>query len=307
MSELITKSFAAQCLAFPDKVDQALAEITTVHGAKDLLDKAGAMQTYAKRLKVGVDAERPIAIGVLKIKAKLGELMPREKGGRGKKNSTGTPLGFHSDTIAAYRKLADNKERLAEYFDYIFETVADIPSERGFIRFCGADSVIASKHGNDVIEWYTPGDYIESARRVMGSIDCDPATSEHAQTIVCAEVYFTATDDGLSQDWNGNVFLNPPFKHPLVERFVFKLCDEVKKKTVRQAILLTNNNTDTAWWHRAAEQSASVCFTKGRIRFYNAAGEWSSPTNGQTFMYFGNRRKAFLSEFRQWGLVLGMD
>ena len=79
-NELITKSFATQCLAFPTKVDQLLAEIDSVSGAKELLDKAAAMQHYAERLKAGVKVERPIALGVLKIKAKLGELMPAEKG-----------------------------------------------------------------------------------------------------------------------------------------------------------------------------------------------------------------------------------
>ena len=101
MKALVTKSFASQAIAFPDKVDQALAEVSMVEGAKDLLDKAAAMQKYAERLKVGVEVGKPIAFGVLKIKAKLGELMPRGKGGRGNKLSQ--QMGeFHANTITAY-------------------------------------------------------------------------------------------------------------------------------------------------------------------------------------------------------------
>ena len=111
MREHVTKAFASQALAFPDRVDQALAETDTVAGAKELLDKAGAMQHYAERLKAGVQIERPIAYGVLKIKAKLGELMPAGKGGRGKKHDNPV-VGFSRPTISDYRKLAANRDRL---------------------------------------------------------------------------------------------------------------------------------------------------------------------------------------------------
>jgi len=53
---------------------------------------------------------------MLKIKAKLGELMPRGKGGAGRGNKNTTPgEHFPPSTIAAYRKLADHKDRIDEY------------------------------------------------------------------------------------------------------------------------------------------------------------------------------------------------
>lgn len=138
--ELVTKSFAAQAMAFPDRVDQVLAKIDTVAGAKDLLDKASAMQHYADRLRAGVEIERPIALGVLKIKAKLGELMPAGKGGRGKKNPSGTQTGFGKEAVAAYRKIAANRDRLDEYYD----STEDVPSQAEFIRYL-ADEKRAAK------------------------------------------------------------------------------------------------------------------------------------------------------------------
>lgn len=53
--------------------------------------------------------------------------------------------------------------------------------------------------------WGTPPHFIESARKVMGSIDTDPASNDEAQQIVQAEQYYTEDDSGLDQYWNGNV------------------------------------------------------------------------------------------------------
>jgi len=90
---------------------QKLAEVDTVSGAKDLLDKASAMQHYAERLKAGIEVERPIALGVLKIKAKLGEMMPAEKGGRGNTKLFQCPEYFTHHDLSAYRKLAANRDK----------------------------------------------------------------------------------------------------------------------------------------------------------------------------------------------------
>ncbi len=47
-------------------------------------------------------------------------------------------------------------------------------------------------------EWDTPPEWIERARRVMGTIDVDPASSEIAQQTVQAETWYDRNSDGLS-------------------------------------------------------------------------------------------------------------
>ena len=154
------------------------------------------------------------------------------------------------------------------------------------------------------IEWYTPVQYIDAARRVMGSIDCDPCTSELAQETVRATTYYTIEDDGLAHPWEGTIWLNPPYSARIIVAFVEKLLGHLAMGSVTQAIMLTHNNADTAWFHKAAMRCSRACFTRGRVRFYDERGQANSPTHGHTFMYFGRRTKRFENEFGQYGWIV---
>jgi len=201
--------------------------------------------------------------------------------------------------LAARRDEIEAKRQATAIFtiEQATQLVAE-PSENG-------RPLIATLHGDGQSEWYTPAKYVELAQEAMGGIDLDPATCDFAQKTVKAKRYFTAEDDGLSRKWSGRVFLNPPYKQPLCKQFVGKLCDEIGAGHVVDAILLTNDQTDTHWWHHAVSLAAAVCFLKGRIHFYNEhAGEVAAPTNGQTFCYFGPRPAKFAKVFGQVGLVL---
>lgn len=149
-------------------------------------------------------------------------------------------------------------------------------------------------------EWYTPPQYIEAAREVMGGIDLDPASHDAAQVTVRAAHYFTAADDGLRQEWHGRVWLNPPYAQPLMQNFVGKLVAEFKASRVMRAIMLTHNYTDTAWFHQAQATASLLCFTRGRISFVGASGP---PTQGQTFFYFGDEPDIFRDVFAAFGFI----
>lgn len=152
-------------------------------------------------------------------------------------------------------------------------------------------------------EWYTPVVYVDAARRVLGGIDLDPATSEAANKTVGAAQIFTAADDGLKHEWHGRVWMNPPYSQPLIHHFIEKLIAEVAADRVTSAIVLTHNYTDTLWFHRLEEVSAAICFTRGRIAFESPEGEKAAPTQGQAFFYVGDSPDEFAAVFRGFGFV----
>ncbi len=68
----------------------------------------------------------------------------------------------------------------------------------------------AVQHSAKSVEHYTPPEYIEAARTVMGGIDLDPASCELANRHIRAERYYTKADDGIARPWHGCVWVNPP-------------------------------------------------------------------------------------------------
>jgi len=165
-----------------------------------------------------------------------------------------------------------------------------------------ADPRVINGGGN---EWYTPPQYIEAAREVMGGIDLDPASNDIAAQWINATSYYTITDNGLAKSWEGRVWMNPPYSQPLISQFFEKLLSEFEKGTVSEAIALTNNNTDTAWFHQVMRDVQAVCFTRGRIKFlFEGTNKKASPTQGQVFYYLGPAPQRFVEVFSQFGTCL---
>lgn len=152
-------------------------------------------------------------------------------------------------------------------------------------------------------EWYTPAEYADMAREVMGSIDLDPASCDEANKVVQATTYYTKDDDGLTKVWKGNLWVNPPYSRDLMPAFVEKLKQSFVNGDVDSAILLSHNNTDTAWFHNLASVSSAICFPKKRIKFYRG-DEVAAPTNGQAFFYLGDDPGVFADVFGVAGFVV---
>jgi len=176
----------------------------------------------------------------------------------------------------------------------VIQAIAETPKEE---RKQDGSFHISAKNN----DWYTPEKYIEASRLVMGSIDVDPATSELAQKTVKAKSYYTKETNGLDKSWNGNVWMNPPYSMPEIQQFIDKLINE----DVDEWIVLTNNSSDTGWFHKLLSKCDMVCFTKGRINFVDQTGTQGMATRqGQTFFYKGNNHEEFIKQFKEFGAIM---
>ena len=161
---------------------------------------------------------------------------------------------------------------------------------------------VARNGGNN--EWYTPQSYIESVRRVMKTIDTDPASSDIANTLVKASVYFTSKDDGRTKRWSGNIYLNPPYAQPLISDFCRLLLRKWWDKEISQACVLVNNATETSFYQDMLAACNAICFIKGRVKFVDENGREGAPLQGQTILYFGVNSTTFIEEFSRYGVCL---
>ena len=155
-------------------------------------------------------------------------------------------------------------------------------------------------------EWYTPSEYVEAARRVMGSIDLDPASCPQANETVNASTFYTKEDDGFTQTWSGKVWCNPPYGKDDGEsnqgRWTRRLIDAYESGEIEEAVFLVNAVTDRSWfepfWNYA------ICFVSRRIKFYSPDKRSANPTHGSVIVYLGDDIEAFIDHFQEFGRIV---
>jgi hypothetical protein len=145
----------------------------------------------------------------------------------------------------------------------------------------------------------------------MGSIDLDPASHEAANELVKAQLFYTLADDGLEQDWHGNVWLNPPYtgghQRSQVPLWMDKLCDEIAaSRTVQACVLLALIHLRHPKVQRLIrEHAVSLTFTDHYIKFISSNGvtDDQSPF-GSVIIHAGVSKNP--SDFSEFGLTLNV-
>lgn len=146
------------------------------------------------------------------------------------------------------------------------------------------------KQNTGFAEWYTPSWITENVRNLYGGrIDLDPMTSEQANSLVGAENFYTKDQDGLSKTWFGNVWLNPPYDTPTMNRVVEKIHTELVRGDLKTLTMITNTATETVWCRKALDLCSAAVFLTKRIKFIDGRSmkEQDSPLQGQMLTIFG--------------------
>ena len=149
-------------------------------------------------------------------------------------------------------------------------------------------------------EWYTPA-YIFAALDV--SFDLDVSAPRLGPKHVPAKDWLCDTMDGLSQDWHGMVWMNPPFGGrnglvPWLDRFFAH----------GNGIALTPDRTSAPWWQDANRRADATLFIAGKVKFERPDGSvGKSPGTGTTLFAAGPRAVIALRDAQYNGLGAVME
>jgi DNA N-6-adenine-methyltransferase (Dam) len=296
-------------LALYDAARNVLAAIVRIDEVKTIRDQAVALQVYAQHAQDTTLLDRATEYRLL-AERRAGEILKltvKNKGGgdrRSNHRSSGATgdrptldqLGINKSQSSRWQKLADLAPRA-------FETYVADAKKRANKNLDASGNQQLGGSGDD--EYFTPSKYVKAVRDVLGTIDLDPASCDEAQATVRAVHYFTKDDNGLTQDWHGRVFLNPPFSRPLLRPFVQHLIHEYKSGRVSEAILLGFSNTSTEWFQEAMAVASAICFTNTNIAFiHRTKGQMGRSAIGQAFLYFGSDVEKFARRFSEFGFVM---
>jgi phage N-6-adenine-methyltransferase len=100
----------------------------------------------------------------------------------------------------------------------------------------------------------------------------------------CAK-YFTETDDGLQQEWEGVCWMNPPYGREIIKWMKKAYESSLNGATV---VCLVPARTDTTWWHEYA-MKGTIEFIRGRLKFGNSKN--SAPFPSAIIVFNGGRNE----------------
>ena len=277
---------------------QAIAEQSN---NADELRTAGAL---AKGMK-----ETAKALGIAELHAELSwieDTAQRRRAGMESQQGQRTDLlqnATSSPSSTERSNLSRARERHSKLSDAEFEKLKadslaeNIPATPRLIAEAAGKPHVSHNSGEN--EWYTPAPIIAAARAVMGGIDLDPASSAQANETVQATTFYSIEDDGLNKEWQGRVWMNPPYSGSLIGRVV----DKILSEPIEEACVLVNNATETKWAQALLGASTAFCFFASRVRYLAPDGIKNTPLQGQMLCGLHVDAARFKEIFGEHGLV----
>lgn len=132
-------------------------------------------------------------------------------------------------------------------------------------------------------DWLTPPRILEA----LGKFDLDPCCPQKMPWRTATKMIHQPAD-GLAADWQGRVWLNPPYG-PEAAKWLTKLADHGHGT----ALIFARTETD-CWFEQVWYRATAVLFLRGRLHFHNVKGERAPFNSGapSALVAYGNKGDA---------------
>lgn len=212
-------------------------------------------------------------------------------------------FGYSQPATVPFTDETDNEDMWNVDIPHPESEVREVPK---IIEYPMKSSTLVVLQSSESNEWFTPSQYVEAARELMGGIDVDPASNILANQVVQATTYYDIDTNGLDKPWHGRVWLNPPYGRDVSGSnqnvWSNRLLVQYKAGITKEAVLLVNANTEAKWFQPLYDYL--ICLTNHRIRFYTNDGTPNQPTQGNALIYLGPQQERFIQIFRQFGRIV---
>lgn len=132
-------------------------------------------------------------------------------------------------------------------------------------------------------EWYTPK-YIFDAMEVVFDLDVAAPLKGDFTHVSCLDL-LNKNNCGLKSDWNGFIWMNPPFGHQKD-----KLLWINKFIKHGNGVALMPDRSSASWWQLFCKNSDAILNVSKKIKFIRPDGTTGdSPSNGTTLFAIGTK------------------
>ena len=149
---------------------------------------------------------------------------------------------------------------------------------------------------NKTVDWYTPEWLF---KEMNTTFTLDPCSPEGGVPWIPAVMHYSLKDDGLTAQWFGKVWLNPPYGTH-TSAWLSRMHEH------RNGIALVFSRTDTQWFHDYVRYADAILFVKSRINFVDGLGKTGSSGSGcgSLLAAWGDENVATLERIKHLGMLI---
>lgn len=122
-------------------------------------------------------------------------------------------------------------------------------------------------------EWLTPP-HVTEAFKEFGEFDLDPCSPGDRRPWDTAKHHYGLPQDGLSEEWFGRVWLNPPYGRECV-----KWLDKLSEHNNGIALIFARTETKD-FFEQVWSKASALLFIKGRLYFHYIDGSKAKANSG---------------------------
>jgi len=215
-----------------------------------------------------------------------GRTLEKGKNVKDKAESDDEPDEVQEAAQEAWEGLQSGDESFNSAHEKVKDAEADTEDEHTVVD-------AATKQETD--EWSSPRELVEPLADSVGEFDLDPCSG--AESSPFASETYTEDDDGLSQDWYGKVWVNPPYSD--MKTWTEKAIAQIDNTNT--LFYLCKGDSSTQWWQDAAEHATVICAIDHRLEFGDGG---SAAPFASHIMVFGNVGLGTIQELQNHGMLL---